>query len=55
MFIVALMTSWQLTLIIVIFAPAMGAIIQKFGKKMRRRAEALYRSQPSCWARSRGR
>ena len=37
---VALLTSWRLTLIIVVFGPVMGAIIQKFGKKMRRASRA---------------
>jgi subfamily B ATP-binding cassette protein MsbA len=32
----SLYVSWQLTLFIVIFAPLMGVLIQKFGKKMRR-------------------
>lgn len=36
----ALMTSWQLTLFIIGFAPVMGAIIKKFGKKIRRAARA---------------
>ena len=35
-FCVALLVSWRLTLIIVVFGPFMGAIVQKFGKKMRR-------------------
>lgn len=37
-FVIALWTSWKLTLIIVIFAPLMGFVIQRFGKKMRRAA-----------------
>ncbi len=39
-FIVALAASWKLTLVIVVFGPVMGAIIQKFGKKMRRASRA---------------
>jgi ABC-type multidrug transport system fused ATPase/permease subunit len=35
-FCVAMLISWRLTLIIVVFGPFMGAIVQKFGKKMRR-------------------
>ncbi|MDB5294192.1 MAG: msbA, partial [Phycisphaerales bacterium] len=37
---VALYTSWKLTLVIIVFVPIMGAVIQKFGKKMRRTARA---------------
>ncbi|QOV91844.1 ABC transporter ATP-binding protein [Humisphaera borealis] len=39
---VAMLTSWKLTLVIVIFAPLMGAVIQRFGKKMRRAARAAF-------------
>jgi ABC-type multidrug transport system fused ATPase/permease subunit len=39
-FCVALVISWRLTLIIVVFGPVMGAIVQKFGKKMRRASRA---------------
>jgi subfamily B ATP-binding cassette protein MsbA len=39
-FAVALWTNWRLTLVIVVFAPVMGIIIQKFGKKMRRASRA---------------
>ena len=43
--IVALWVSWKLTLSIIVFAPIMVAIIQKFGKKMRRASRrALQRS-----------
>ena len=37
-FAVSLYTSWKLTLVIVLFAPLMAVVIQKFGKKMRRAA-----------------
>ncbi|HEX4148479.1 MAG TPA: ABC transporter transmembrane domain-containing protein, partial [Pirellulales bacterium] len=37
---VALLMSWRLTLVIVIFGPLMAAIIKKFGKKMRRASRA---------------
>jgi subfamily B ATP-binding cassette protein MsbA len=44
-FAVALTVSWKLTLFIVLFAPVMVAIIQKFGKKMKRASRrALQRS-----------
>jgi ABC-type multidrug transport system fused ATPase/permease subunit len=36
----ALRFSWRLTLIILVFGPVMGIIIQKFGKKMRRASRA---------------
>jgi len=36
----ALLTSWQLTIFIILFAPIMGVIIKKFGKKIRRVARA---------------
>jgi subfamily B ATP-binding cassette protein MsbA len=39
-FCVALVISWRLTLIIVVFGPFMGVIVQKFGKKMRRASRA---------------
>ena len=42
---VAVWVSWKLTLSIILFAPIMVAIIQKFGKKMRRASRrALQRS-----------
>ncbi|HEX8913843.1 MAG TPA: ABC transporter ATP-binding protein, partial [Humisphaera sp.] len=44
---VALWTSWQLTLVIVLFAPLMGAVIQKFGKKMRRAARGAMQKNAS--------
>ena len=40
MFVVALLLSWKLTLVIVLFAPVMGIAIKKFGKKMRRASRA---------------
>ena len=44
-FVVALAVSWKLTLFIVFFAPVMVAVIQKFGKKMKRASRrALQRS-----------
>ena len=44
-FAVALTISWKLTLFIVLFAPLMVGVIQKFGKKMRRASRrALQRS-----------
>ena len=36
----ALWTSWQLTVFIILFAPVMGLLIKKFGKKIRRAARA---------------
>ena len=39
-FVLALILSWKLTLVIVVFAPLMAAAIQKFGKKMRRASRA---------------
>lgn len=46
-FSIALYTSWKLTLVIVIFAPVMGAVIQKFGKKMRRAARGAMQKNAS--------
>ncbi len=44
-FAVAVTVSWKLTLFIVLFAPVMVAVIQKFGKKMKRASRrALQRS-----------
>jgi ABC-type multidrug transport system fused ATPase/permease subunit len=41
----ALWIDWRLTIFIVVFAPVMGAMIKKFGKKMRRASrEALQKS-----------
>ncbi len=40
MFVLALVLSWKLTLIIVLFAPVMFVSIAKFGKKMRRASRA---------------
>ncbi len=39
--------SWRLTLFMVLFAPAMFAIIKKFGKKMRRAARKALQSSSS--------
>jgi subfamily B ATP-binding cassette protein MsbA len=39
-FTLALLLSWKLTLVIVLFAPIMAAAIKKFGKKMRRASRA---------------
>ena len=36
--------SWQLTLFIILFAPLMGAVIKKFGKKVRRASRAAMES-----------
>jgi len=44
---VALLTSWKLTLVIVLFAPIMAAVIQRFGKKMRRAARAAFQKNSS--------
>ncbi len=43
-FALALWFDWHLTLIIVLFAPIMGALIQKFGKKMRRASRSALQS-----------
>src|SRR5205814_2377555 len=39
-FVAALILSWKLTLLIVVFAPVMAWSIKKFGKKMRRASRA---------------
>ncbi len=46
-FLVAMKVSWKLTLFIVVFAPVMVAIIQKFGKKMRRASRKALQSSSS--------
>jgi ATP-binding cassette, subfamily B, bacterial MsbA len=46
-FLVAVLISWKLTLFILIFAPVMVAIIQKFGKKMRRASRRALQSSSS--------
>jgi ABC-type multidrug transport system fused ATPase/permease subunit len=40
----ALLVNWQLTMFIVILAPLMGAMMKRFGKKMRRASRAALRS-----------
>jgi subfamily B ATP-binding cassette protein MsbA len=40
----ALLLDWQLTMFVVLFAPAMFAIIKKFGKKMRRASRKALQS-----------
>src|SRR5439155_24344841 len=39
-FALALLLSWRLTLVIILFAPLMAVAIKKFGKKMRRASRA---------------
>src|SRR3954463_6433948 len=46
-FAVALWTNWKLTLVIILFVPVMGLIIQKFGKKMRRASRAALQKSSS--------
>jgi len=46
-FALALFFSWKLTLFMVLFAPAMFAIIKKFGKKMRRSARKALQNSSS--------
>ncbi len=46
-FITALIISWKLTLFIIFVAPVMIAIIQKFGKKMRRASRRAMQSSSS--------
>jgi subfamily B ATP-binding cassette protein MsbA len=43
----AILIDWRLTLIIVIFAPLMGAVIKKFGKKIRRASRAAMEKNAS--------
>jgi ABC-type multidrug transport system fused ATPase/permease subunit len=43
----ALFISWKLTLFMIIFVPLMAAIIQKFGKKMRRASRAALQNSAS--------
>jgi ABC-type multidrug transport system fused ATPase/permease subunit len=44
---IALLTSWKLTMFIVVFAPLMLVIIKKFGKKMRRASKSAMLSSSS--------
>jgi ABC-type multidrug transport system fused ATPase/permease subunit len=44
---IALLTSWKLTMFIVVFAPIMLVIIKKFGKKMRRASKSAMLSSSS--------
>jgi subfamily B ATP-binding cassette protein MsbA len=46
-FAIALYTSWKLTLVIILFAPIMAVVIQKFGKKMRRAARGAMQKNSS--------
>lgn len=46
-FITALVMSWKLTLFIVLFAPVMVGIIQKFGRKMRRTSKKALQTSAS--------
>lgn len=46
-FALALFVSWKITLFMVIFVPLMAAIIQKFGKKMRRASRAALQNSSS--------
>ncbi len=43
----ALVLSWKLTLLIVLFAPLMAVVIKKFGKKMRRASRAALQRSAS--------
>lgn len=43
----ALFISWKLTLFMIVFVPVMGAIIQKFGRKMRRASRAALQNSAS--------
>src|SRR5437762_2918743 len=43
----AFWTNWKLTLVIIVFGPLMGLIIQKFGKKMRRASRAALQKSSS--------
>ena len=44
-FALAILIDWRLTMIIVIFAPLMAAVIKKFGKKIRRASREASRSR----------
>lgn len=44
---IAMYTSWKLTLVIILFAPVMAVVIQKFGKKMRRAARGAMQKNSS--------
>jgi len=46
-FALAILVDWRLTMIIVIFAPLMAAVIKKFGKKIRRASRAAMEKNAS--------